>query len=132
MTEMPINREMTKNAHFFRRLNWAWQGIQAAWKQENSFRTQAKVAFGVILSLCFIQPGWIWGALIFITIGLVLVAELINTALETTLDGLHASQAPFVKLAKDCAAGAALVASIVAVLVGIGMMLDVFGPMLGN
>jgi diacylglycerol kinase len=33
-------------------------------------------------------------------IGLVLAAELVNTALEHTLDGLHAEQAEFVRIAR--------------------------------
>jgi diacylglycerol kinase (ATP) len=56
--------------------------------------------------------------------GLVLVAELINTALEATLDGLHPDQAPFVKLAKDCAAGAALVASMTAAVVAMAFVAE--------
>jgi diacylglycerol kinase (ATP) len=57
-------------------------------------------------------------------IGLVLVTELINTALEAALDGLHPEQAHFVKLAKDCAAGAALVASMTAVVVAMALFAE--------
>jgi diacylglycerol kinase (ATP) len=113
-----------KNAPFTNRLSWAWQGITSAYKQESSFQTQANVGLIVLVFLLVFQPGWIWAAIIILATGLVLVAELINTALEATLDGLHPDQAPFVKLAKDCAAGAALVASMTAAVVAMAFVAE--------
>ena len=118
----------SKNSTFFRRLGFAWQGIAAAYRQENSFRTQVRIALAVLALLALLQPGWLWTGIILALIGLVLVAELINTALEALLDGLHPDQAAFVKLAKDAGAGAALVASVAAALAGLAMLADVFGP----
>jgi len=115
---------MNKNAAFLNRLGWAWQGILAAYHQETSFRTQAHIGAGVLILMVVIRPGWLWAAVILILTGMVLMAELFNTALEATLDGLHPQAAPFVKLAKDCAAGAALVASTTAAMVGLFLMLD--------
>jgi len=117
--------ESTKNLVFFKRLSFAGQGIATAYRKENSFRTQVWIAIGVLLVLALIQPGWLWSGLIVALIGLVLVAELFNTAIEALLDGLHPAQAEFVKLAKDVAAGAALVASFAAALAGMAMLLDV-------
>ena len=50
---------------------------------------------------------------------LVLALELLNTALEASLNLLHPGQHPLVKRAKDAAAGAVLLASCGAVLVGL-------------
>ncbi len=58
---------------------------------------------------------------------MVLAAELFNTALEHALDGLHPEQAPFVRVAKDCAAGAVLVLSACAALVFVLMLAEVWG-----
>lgn len=96
----------------------------AAWHQETSFRTQTRIGVVTCLALALLRPGWLWAALILVLIGMVLMAELINTALEALLDGLHPDQAPFVKLAKDCAAGAALVASACAAIGGGFLILD--------
>ena len=51
-----------------------------------------------------------------------LAAELVNTALEHTLDGLHAEHAEFVRIAKDCAAAAVLVLSATAAIVFVLML----------
>jgi diacylglycerol kinase len=49
--------------------------------------------------------------------GLVLVAEMLNTALEYAIDLLHPDQDPLAGAVKDIAAGAVLVAALVAVIV---------------
>ena len=54
--------------------------------------------------------------------GLVLAAELINTALEQIIDLLHPGQHPMMKLAKDCAAGAVLISAITALAVFIAFL----------
>ena len=60
-------------------------------------------------------------------IALVLAAELINTALEAALDGLHPEHARFVQVAKDCAAAAVLVLSGASVVVFACMLADLYG-----
>ena len=71
-----------------------------------------------------LRPALIWVALIITLVGLVLAVELVNTALERTLDGLHAEQAEFVRIAKDCAAAAVLVLSATSVVVFALMLLE--------
>lgn len=92
-------------------------GFVHAWTREASFRVQLVAAFAALLATAWLRPGWIWGALVVLSIALVLMAELINTALEETLDGLHPDNARFVARAKDCAAAAVLVASLCSVAV---------------
>lgn len=61
-------------------------------------------------------------AILFVACGLVLGAELINTAVEAVVD-LHGKEhTEFGKIAKDCAAGAVLVFAIFSVLCGIAIM----------
>lgn len=66
-------------------------------------------------------------ALVIVMVALVLAAELFNTALEHLLDGLHPQQAEFVRIAKDCSAGAVLLFSITSVVVFALMVLKVMG-----
>ena len=58
-----------------------------------------------------------WAAL-WLAMGLVFVSEALNTAIEKTLDTLHPGQNEGVGKAKDMAAGATLVASTIALIVG--------------
>ncbi len=67
--------------------------------------------------LIYFRPDPIWWALFSFAIGSVLSAELFNTALETILDLLHPNEHLHVKIAKDCAAGAGMIFSVVALVI---------------
>ena len=53
-----------------------------------------------------------------------LAAELFNTAIESLADHLHPEQHPAIKVVKDCAAGAVLVASVAALGVAAAFVYD--------
>jgi diacylglycerol kinase len=67
-------------------------------------------------------------AVLVLTIGLVLVLEALNTALEALVDLVSPGYHPLAKVAKDVAAAAVLLAAITAVAVG----LVVLGPRLAE
>lgn len=103
---------------------YAAQGISYAFRTQRNFRIH--LAIGVIaLSLsAYLQIPAVSCAVISLTIALVLVLELLNTALEAVVDltvGREFHQ--LAKIAKDCAAGAVLVAAIAAVIVALILLL---------
>jgi diacylglycerol kinase (ATP) len=106
-------------------MEFAWQGIKIAFLNEASFRSEILAALAAIFVTVCLHPAILWQALVVVMISLVLAAELFNTALEHVLDGLHAEQAEFVRIAKDCAAAAVLVFSVASVIVFVLMLLDV-------
>jgi diacylglycerol kinase (ATP) len=109
------------------RLRFALRGLADAWKAELTFRIQIAAAVAAAAVTAALQPGPYWAALIAVAIGVVLAAELFNTALEQALDGLHPEHADFVRIAKDCAAAAVLVLSVTSVVVFVAMLADVLG-----
>jgi undecaprenol kinase len=114
-----------KNRTFLHRAGFAVAGIVAVWQRERSFRTQTGVAFAAAAVTLLLRPGLLWGAAIVLSIILVLALELLNSALEAMIDHLHPEIAPAIKIAKDAAAGAVLVASIGASIVGLLMLASV-------
>lgn len=114
-----------KNATFPVRLGFAISGIRAIWSREKSFRTQVYFAGAAVLVTAILQPGLIWGAAIALSIALVLALELINSALESMIDLLHPGTHPAIRIAKDAAAGAVLLASAGAACAGALMVLSV-------
>jgi len=79
------------------------------------------VALGLSLLL---QLSLVEIAVISLTIGLVLVMELINTALESAIDlTVKQTYHDLAKIAKDCAAAAVLVSSIVSLVVATVLLL---------
>jgi len=62
--------------------------------------------------------------ILFVCFGMVLTAELFNTAIERICDLVHPEQHPTVKLIKDVAAGAVLFSAIMAAAAGLWIFLD--------
>lgn len=117
-----------KNQPFYRRFGFAWRGIASAWRTEMSMRQQSGAALAVLLTLLWLRPAPVWWALLLLNCGLVLAAELFNSALEHALDHLHPGRHPAVGLAKDCAAGAVLVLSLTGVVLFICFLCDTLVP----
>ncbi len=115
-----------KNRQFHHRFGFAMSGISEAWRRERSFRTQVKLGLAATIFTIVLRPGLGWAAAVALSIALVLALELLNTAIECVIDHLHPETAPEIKLAKDIAAGAVLVASIGAACVGVLMTVSVF------
>lgn len=112
-----------KNRGMRQRFGFAWAGIAEAWRNERSFRIQTVFAIALPAVLLLLRVSAVWWALCVIIALLVLAAELFNTALESLIDHLHPEIHPAIKTAKDCAAGAVLVLSAGAVIVGIIVLL---------
>jgi diacylglycerol kinase len=73
----------------------------------------AAILLGLILGLTAVE----WAILV-VTIGLVLVAEAINTAIEHTIDLTVPQIHPLARTAKDIGAAAVLIAAAISVLIG--------------
>ena len=115
-----------KGRGFGERLGFALQGIVAAARRETSFQIHLLAAAFALLVAFMLHAPPAWIAIVIIMIALVFFAELMNTALEHALDALHPEENQFIRIAKDCAAGAVLVLSVAAVLVFVLMLTDLW------
>jgi diacylglycerol kinase (ATP) len=114
-----------KNQAILRRLTFAVAGLRTAFRTEHSFKTHIVATVGVLAVLLWLEPSALWWAIAALTVGFVLAAELVNTALEGLADHLHPEQHAAIRAVKDCAAGAVLVASIAALGVAAAFVYDV-------
>ncbi|GLT20929.1 hypothetical protein GCM10007933_03810 [Zoogloea oryzae] len=112
-----------KGQGFLRRFGYARSGIAVAFRRERSMRTHGVAVVAVVIFLTLTGAPAVWWALIGLAVGLVLVAEMANTAIETLADRLHPGQHPEIGVVKDVAAGAVLVATLVAIVVGVAYLL---------
>ena len=110
-----------KNLSFVRRLRFALGGLGHALRSERSLRTQAALFVLVLIALIALHPSALWWAAVLLASAAVLAAELFNTALEALADHLHPDQHPRIRIVKDCAAAAVLIASLGALAVGIAL-----------
>lgn len=106
-----ISRSLLKCGRSF---GHAWQGIRFAFYTENNFIYHILATLGILLIglyLQFTSAEWI---IIIALIGFVISCELLNTALEKTVDIISPQQNRLAGTIKDVAAGAVLIASITA------------------
>jgi undecaprenol kinase len=111
-----------KNQPLVRRFRFALLGLAAAWRSERNFRLQLAALVSVIVVLLVLRLEPVWWALVLLTSGSVLAAELFNTALEHLADHLHPDTHVQIRIVKDCAAAAVLVAACAAVAVGVSLI----------
>lgn len=96
----------------------AWAGIKYALKSQRNIRIHISMAFIVLVSCWLLEIGKIDFLLIINAISLVLFAEMVNTAVEKTVDLFMSTYHPLAKIAKNVAAGAVLIAALNAVILG--------------
>jgi undecaprenol kinase len=116
-----------KNQPFVQRFRFALAGLAVAWRGEANFRFQVGACVAVVIALGALNVEPLWWALVLLTSGLVMAAELFNTALEHLVDHLHPETHPRIAMVKDCAAAAVLLAACAAVGVGAALVVHLLG-----
>ena len=111
---------------FWRSFLFALQGFRMAMATERNIRVMlGGAAFAIVMGLVLRIDALSW-ACVLICCGVVLSAELINTAIETVVDLVSPEFHPLAGRAKDIAAAASWLISLVAAIVGIIVFLRAF------
>jgi diacylglycerol kinase (ATP) len=98
--------------------NYAFEGIIHVLRTQRNMRIHFLAAASVLIAAIAIGVTRLELIALMISIAFVLIAEMINTAIEGAVDVSTTSFDPNAKLAKDIAAGAVLIATVNAVVVG--------------
>jgi len=98
--------------------NYAFEGIIHVLRTQRNMRIHFVVAFLVLVAALVVNVTKLELIALVISITFVLIAEMLNTGIEAAIDIATTSFDPMAKLAKDIAAGAVLIASVNAVMVG--------------
>lgn len=102
---------------------YSWLGLKAAWQSEAAIR-QEMIALAILLPIALLLPvSPVAKALLVFSAALVLVVELINSALEAVVDRIGAELHELSGKAKDIGSAAVLVALIMAGLVWLIILL---------
>ena len=104
---------------FRRSFLFALQGFRTALRQERNIKVMlAGGAFAVAMGLILRIDAVSW-AVVLVCCGMVIAAELLNTAIETVVDLVSPECHPLAGQAKDIAAAASWVLSLTAAVVGV-------------
>jgi len=107
----------------------AYRGMISAVRTQRNMRFHVAVAVLVLVASLLVGVSKLELAILVLTILLVFVTEMFNTAMEFVVDMVTREYHPLAKLAKDVSAGAVLVSSVGAVLVGYLILADNLGPL---
>src|SRR5204862_8252641 len=98
--------------------NFAFEGIIHVLRTQRNMRVHFAIAVIVLIAGLAIDVSRLELIALLLAISFVLIAEMINTAIEGAIHAATTSFDPMAKLAKDIAAGAVLIATVNAIAIG--------------
>ena len=104
---------------------YAFQGIFRTIRTERNMRIHLVVSlymYGYLLIYDFFEVSRTGFAVLFLANAIVMMGEIVNTAVENVVDLVEQKKNDYCKAAKDAAAGAVLVGALFAVAVGIALL----------
>jgi diacylglycerol kinase len=102
----------------FGSFKFAFDGLLFLLKNEHNSRIHLLAAIAVIILGIIVKLNQIEWALMTIVIGLVFLAELLNSSIETLADLINPEWNELIKRAKDYSAAAVLISAIMAMIAG--------------
>lgn len=113
-----------RSRNFLESFRFACSGLWYALRTQRNTRIHLTVAVAVVALGLWLDLSHIQWAVLTLTIGFVLVSEMLNTVAETLVDLTSPDYHRLAKVVKDVTAGAVLLTAIISVIVG----LLVLGP----
>ncbi|MFM2308233.1 MAG: hypothetical protein RLY87_353 [Chloroflexota bacterium] len=117
MTNQRQTRDRWATPSFWRSLMHAFAGLRAAARTERNLRIHALATLCVVLCAAWVDVSLTRWAILVLTIGLVICAELVNSAIERLVDLVQPEYHPLAGEVKDVAAAAVVVTAMTAVVV---------------
>ena len=115
-------RQPKKNP-LYKSFGYAFEGIFTGIKKERNMKIHCLAMLCVVAAGFFMKISVTEWCICLILFGLILSLELVNTAVEAVVDLVTEEKKPLAKIAKDTAAGAVLIAAIMAA--GVGLIIFV-------
>jgi diacylglycerol kinase (ATP) len=107
-----------RNSSILQSFNFAFEGVIHVLRTQRNLRIHFAIAVLVLVLALVFDVSRLELVALMLAITFVLIAEMVNTAVEATIDVATTSFDPLAKLAKDIAAGAVLIAAMNAIAVG--------------
>lgn len=107
-----------KKPPIYKSFGYAFEGIFTCIRKERNMKIHCVVSVLVIIAGILLNISAVEWCICLVLFGLVMSLELVNTAVEAVVDLVTQEYRPLAKIAKDTAAGAVLVAAIMAAIAG--------------
>ena len=119
-----------KPRSFLESFNSAVEGIIYVLKTQRNMRIHFLIAIAILVGSLFLRPHLspIEFLILGFTVVLVLITEMVNTAVEKTIDLISDTYHPLARIAKDITAGTVLIVAVLALAVGYLILFRRFAP----
>lgn len=97
-------------------VGYSWKGFRAAWINEAAFRQESVASLIAVVIACWLDVEAITRVLLIGSVLLVMIVEIINSAIEAVVDRIDSEHHELSGRAKDMGSAAVLLAIIVAVI----------------
>ena len=133
-----ISRDEIKKhgfGRFLKSFGYSMDGLIYAYKYEQSMLIHVIVTIAVVITNILLRINSYEWLVTLLSIGMVLSAELINTAIEAVVDLVTLEIHPLAKIAKDCGSAATFILACMAAAIGcvvyIPKFIDIFSNLIG-
>ncbi|MDK1305042.1 diacylglycerol kinase [Cronobacter sakazakii] len=101
---------------------YSWKGLRAAWKNEAAFRQEGVAVIAAILIACWLDVDPITRVLLIGSVTLVMIVEILNSAIEAVVDRIGPEFHELLGRAKDMGSAAVLLSIILALVVWVTLL----------
>jgi diacylglycerol kinase (ATP) len=111
----------------FKALGYTWDGLKAAAQHEEAFKQELFIIVPLSIVAWFVPVPILERALLFSVLQLILIVELINSAIEANTDHISLERHPLAKRAKDMGSAAVFLAIVTAIACWICVLWQKYG-----
>lgn len=111
---------------------YSWKGLRAAWQYEAAFRQESLAALVAILVACWLEVDAITRVLLVGSVIMVIIVELLNSAIEAVVDRISSDMHPLAGRAKDMGSAAVMLATLLAIFVWVMLLIPHLRHVLQN
>ena len=112
-----------KKEPLYKSFGYAFEGIFAGIRKERNMKIHCVAAIGVTAAGILFHISALEWCICLVLFGMIMALELVNTAIEAVVHLVTEEKRPLAKLAKDTAAGAVLIAALMAAAAGLMIFL---------
>ena len=120
------NKNESLSGHIKNAIKYTFAGLETAWKNELAFRGESVVAVIMVPLGLWLGRSAVEQSLLIASILLILLTELLNSALESVVDRIGPQRHELSKRAKDMGSAAAFISMVTAAIVWIIIAVDRF------
>lgn len=103
---------------------YSWKGFKASWVNEAAFRQESCAALAAIIIACWMDVDTITRVLLIASVALVMVVEILNSAIEAVVDRVGSEHHELSGRAKDMGSAAVLLSIIISVFTWVALLWD--------